>query len=309
MNDVHEIVLLPPVIAQVPRAETLLLGMVNLRERLLPLLSLRGLLGFPVPATQSPQAKIIVTSIGGVPAGLVADRVRATIQPAPGSIQPAPAMLAARMGGESRIHAIHRDAATGRITSILATSSLFGADIMARITQTAVQKTAASRPAAVADTRQFLIFRLGAEEFALPIAAVDEVAAAPEKITRLPKTPKFLEGVVNLRGEVLPVIDQRRRFDLPGYDGPPGRQRLVVTRSQRHRAGLRVDAISGVLAAAEHEIEPAPQLAGEDTSLVAGVLNLQASGRMILLLNPDELLNRAERGLLDNFAAAQKPER
>ena len=60
--------------------------------------------------------------------------------------------------------------------------------------------------------RQFLVFRLGAEEFGLPIAAVDEVAAAPEKITRLPKTPKFLEGVVNLRGDVLPVIDQRRRF-------------------------------------------------------------------------------------------------
>jgi len=113
--------------------------------------------------------------------------------------------------------------------------------------------------------------------------------------------------VVNLRGEVLPIIDQRRRVEMPAYDGPAGRQRLVVTRTQRHRAGLRVDAISGVLSVSEDEIEPAPRLTGEDISLVAGVLNLQASGRMILLLDPAELLSRAERGLLDNFAAAQKP--
>ena len=59
------------------------------------------------------------------------------------------------------------------------------------------------------------MFRLGDDEFGLPIDAVDEVARVPDQITRVPKTPKFLEGVVNLRGEVLPVVDQRRRFDMP----------------------------------------------------------------------------------------------
>ena len=69
-----------------------------------------------------------------------------------------------------------------------------------------------------ADELRFLVFRLDDDEFALPIEAVDEVARVPDQITRLPKTPKFLEGVVNLRGEVLPVIDQRRRFDMPPSD-------------------------------------------------------------------------------------------
>ena len=62
------------------------------------------------------------------------------------------------------------------------------------------------------------MFRLDDNEFALPIDAVDEVARVPDQITRLPKTPKFLEGVVNLRGEVLPVVDQRRRFEMPPDD-------------------------------------------------------------------------------------------
>ena len=64
-----------------------------------------------------------------------------------------------------------------------------------------------------------MVFRLGEDEFGLPIEAVDEVARVPDQITRLPKTPKFLEGVVNLRGDVLPVVDQRRRFDMPPLDG------------------------------------------------------------------------------------------
>ena len=70
------------------------------------------------------------------------------------------------------------------------------------------------------EQRQFLVFRLGNDEFGLPIDAVDEVGEVPAQITRLPKTPKFLEGVVNLRGDVLPVVDQRRRFDMPASSEP-----------------------------------------------------------------------------------------
>lgn len=174
---------------------------------------------------------------------------------------------------------------------------------MARLSEWGEQRSAPLEAAhAVVARRQFLVFRLGAEEFGLPIAAVDEVAAAPEKITRLPKTPKFLEGVVNLRGEVLPVIDQRRRFDMADA-GSSARKRLLVVRSERHRAGLLVDDIAGVVSAPEEDIAPAPDLVGQSVNMVDGVLNLEAAGRMVLLLNPDELLSRAERGLLDNFAA------
>ena len=81
--------------------------------------------------------------------------------------------------------------------------------------ETAKRTTGRSR----GEERQFVVFRLGDDEFGLPIEAVNEVARVPEQITRLPRTPKFLEGVVNLRGEVLPVVDQRRRFDMPRARG------------------------------------------------------------------------------------------
>jgi len=147
---------------------------------------------------------------------------------------------------------------------------------------------------------QVLIFQLGDEEFGLPIDAVDEVARVPDRITRIPKTPKFLEGVVNLRGEVLPVIDQRRRFDMPAAKNPEAR-RLIVMRAGRHRAGLIVDGVNEVLRCSSDSIGEAPHLSGETTRLVRGVVNLEASGRLVLLLDPAELLTRAERSLLDAF--------
>jgi purine-binding chemotaxis protein CheW len=105
---------------------------------------------------------------------------------------------------------------------------------------------------------------------------------------------------VNLRGEVLPVVDQRRRFDMPVPEEQAGR-RLVVVRTERHRAGLIVDSVSEVLRCSTADIEPAPDLTNESTRLVQGVINLEKAGRIVLLLDPAELLTRAERGLLDAF--------
>lgn len=165
----------------------------------------------------------------------------------------------------------------------------------------ASDQSAGAEPASHEETQQFLVFRLGDEEFGLPIAAVEEVARLPETIARVPKTPKFLEGVVNLRGEVLPVIDQRKRFNMPAL-GASAAQRLVVVRTERHLAGLIVDSVSEVLRAGAGTIDQTPDLAGETTKLVRAVVNLEAQNRIILLLDPPELLTRAERGLLDTFA-------
>ncbi|THD62571.1 chemotaxis protein CheW [Phenylobacterium sp.] len=301
LEAVREIVPAPESLAQVPRSEALVLGVMAYRETLLPLLSLRGLLGFPAREGDGSREKVAVTAVGGVLVGLVADRMRDIISADPALIEPTPAMLAARTGGETQIAAIYRGEGGARLVSILAPDQLFREDVMARLGQAGETAPAAEMAAEGAgEIRQFLVFQLGGDEFALPIEAVDEVARAPEGVTRLPKTPAFLEGVINLRGEVLPVVDQRRRFDMPPAPNPDAR-RLIVVRTERHRAGLIVDAVSEVLRSPAEAIEPAPDLAGEITRLVHGVINIEAAGRMIMLLDPAELLTRAERGLLDAF--------
>jgi purine-binding chemotaxis protein CheW len=113
--------------------------------------------------------------------------------------------------------------------------------------------------------------------------------------------------VINLRGAVLPVIDQRQRFDMPRLEGRDGR-RLVVIQTGRHRAGLIVDSVSEVLRTTADAIKDAPDLTEDIAQLVIGVVNIEAEGRILLILDPAELLTRAERGLLDKFeGAAQAP--
>ncbi len=303
LSAVQEIVPAPETVTPMPRAETLVVGMMAFRDRLLPLLSLRGLLGFPPAATSNAREKVVVTSVGGAIVGLVADRARAIVSAERGLVDPIPAVLAARSGGEARIKAIYRGDGGRRLISILAPEQLFREDVMQRLGS---RQTSAPEKAQIDGAeRQFLVFRLGDDEFGLPIEAVDEVARVPDQITRLPKAPKFLEGVVNLRGEVLPVVDQRRRFDMPKLEQPEGR-RLIVVRTEKHRAGLIVDSVSEVLRSTVEAIEPAPDLTGEITRLVHGVINLEGQNRIVLLLDPAELLTRAERGLLDAFERKAK---
>ena len=306
LGQVREIMPFPETIAIVPRSEAVLLGVTAYRDGLLPLLSLRGLLGFPGADISDSTEKVIVTPVGGGLIGLVADRMRAILRACASRIDPAPAMLAARSGGESRITAIFRGENGQPLVSVLAPEHLFREDVMRRLgSSAATASTAPAQPDVAQESHQeiaqFVVFRLGDEEFGLPISAVDEVARVPEQITRVPKTPKFLEGVINLRGEVLPVVDQRRRFDMPKFAGGDGTQRLIVVRTERHRSGLIVDSVSEVLRTPAAAIGPAPGLSHAGAALISGVINAEATGRMILLLDPAELLTRAEHGVLDEL--------
>jgi purine-binding chemotaxis protein CheW len=300
---VQEIIALPGAITSAPRVDKTVVGMMAHRDRLLPLVSMRELLGFAHAPISEVRAKVIVASVGGGLVGLIADRARAVISADPALIDPVPPVIQARSGGEARIKSIYRGEEGRRLVSILAPEQLFREEVMKRLGEA----RDASRPQPQLDEaseeRQFLVFRLGQDEFGLPVEAVVEVARAPDRVTRVPKAPKFLEGVINLRGAVLPVIDQRQRFDMPRLDGGDGR-RLVVVQTGRHRAGLIVDSVSEVLRTTADAIKDAPDLTEDIARLVSGVVSIEAEGRILLILDPAELLTRAERGLLDKFGGA-----
>ena len=178
LDAVQEILPAPAVVTAVPRAEALVLGMTSVRDRLLPLLSLRGLLGFPPAPASDDREKVVVMKIGGTQVGLVADRARAIIAAPPSAIDAVPPVLAARTGGESRIKAIYRGEEGRRLISILTPEQLFREDVMQRLGHAAQNDSTPATPAHVAAGRStiFLVFRLGDDEFGLPIDTVDEVA-------------------------------------------------------------------------------------------------------------------------------------
>jgi len=301
LEAVREIVTAPEYLTAIPGSDDAVRGVIPYRDGLLPLLSLRRLLGLPSAVLAN--EKVLIVTMGDVLIGFVADRARAILSVHPGRVEAAPSVLAARAGGESQIKDIYR-AGQGRLVSILAPERLFREDVMQKLRQhdaTVTAKVQEPVGRSEAGTLQFLVFVLDDDEFALPIDAVEEVARVPDQMTRLPKAPKFLEGVVNLRGEVLPVVDQRRRFDMQPTTAN-AKRRLVVVRTEQHRAGLIVDSVSEVLRCAPDRIKPSPDLTGDALGVVHAVINLEQSGRIILLLDPAELLTRTERGLLDSFS-------
>ncbi|KAA2236279.1 chemotaxis protein CheW [Salinarimonas soli] len=297
---VREIIPAPDSVVAVTRGDAPVLGVTSHRDTLLPLISLRGLLGLDRAAPADAAPKVIVTVVRGALVGLVADRMQAIVPADPALMEPIPPVLAARAGGETRIESIYRGGPDGGLVSVLAPERLFREDVMQRLGAGAEASGNEAGPAADAEGIRFVVFRLGEDEFGVPVEAVDEVARVPDRITRVPRTPPFLEGVTNLRGEVLPVIDGRRRFDMPPAASGE-RRRLLVVRSERHRAGIVVDAVLGITFAPGDAVEPAPEVAGE-TGLVRGVVKLGGDGRIVLLLEPAGLLTRAERGLLDAMA-------
>jgi len=289
---VEEVLRLPPDIALMPHADDVVIGSIAVRDALLPLLSLQTLLALPGTADLA-RARVVVVRIGTHRIGLVVDAMRAILRVAESDIDPVPAVLA-RGAAEARIQAICRLDGGRRLVSVLAVEHLIREDLTARLLRGA-DDVMAERMAAEA-SEQFLSFRIGDEEFGLPIGCVVEVAIPPARLTRLPNSPDFVQGVMNLRGAVVPVIDQAKRFG--GTTAKGKRRRVIVVRLGELRAGFAVDEVSEVLRVPTSALRPAPELGGEETRVFDRVANLEETDRMVLIVSPQELLDRAEREML-----------
>ncbi|MDQ5897468.1 MAG: purine-binding chemotaxis protein CheW, partial [Pseudomonadota bacterium] len=153
---------------------------------------------------------------------------------------------------------------------------------------------------------QVVIFRLGAEEFGVPIMSVQEIVRLPETLTRVPRTPDFVEGVINLRGTVLPVIDQRRRLGMAAIERND-RQRIMVFTLGGLRTGFIVDSVAEVLRIPRQNIAPAPQLSDEQIRLIGRVARLDGDRRLVLLIDPTQLLAAREVRAIEALDPAVEP--
>jgi purine-binding chemotaxis protein CheW len=298
LDCVREVIVLPEHIAELPRSETAVLGVVTLRDRLLPLVSLRTLLGLPDHSGPKARARVVVLSIGHGAVGVVTDRSRDILRVDPGLIDPAPALLT-RGAGDAEISAICRLDRGERLVAVLSPDRLFRADLMRRLL-TEQGEANRARDGDIMSGQDFVIFRLGEQDYGLPIAAVDEVARRPESITRLPKAPDFLEGVMNLRGEVVPIIGLRGRFEVSALE-PTGKQRVIIVTLGGGKTGFMVDSVSEVLKLPDGAISSAPEVSSANIQLIDRVANLEAQRRIIPLIDPTKLLDQVEADVLAKF--------
>lgn len=141
-----------------------------------------------------------------------------------------------------------------------------------------------------------VVFRLDSEEFAVDINQVKEVLKM-SRVTPLPQSAHYIEGVINLRGEVIPVVDLRKRFELS--EGERGEQtRIIIVEIQDSNVGLIVDSVSEVMRLASSAIQlPPAGVAGTRTDLIKGVGKV--TDRLLIVLNLDKILTTEEVILLE----------
>jgi purine-binding chemotaxis protein CheW len=146
---------------------------------------------------------------------------------------------------------------------------------------------------------QVVGFRIGNETFGVRIASVREIVRVPE-ITAVPSAPDTVEGVINLRGKIIPVMDLRKRFGHADIQ-PDKKNRILVVELQNKLVGLIVNAASEVLKIPPSEVEaPGSVFAEGESSYVTGVGKLK--GRLIILLDVSKLLHQQEVKKLEEAA-------
>jgi purine-binding chemotaxis protein CheW len=172
--------------------------------------------------------------------------------------------------------------------------------------QTPTLSSLRTRGVAAAPTREFLAFRLGAEDYAIDILKVQEIRVF-DNVTRLPGAPDYIKGVLNLRGLIAPVLDLRIKFGFQQVEYGPLTV-LIVMHVHDRLVALVVDAVADVVALTDDEIKPPPEFATAVN--IEYVMGLGARGeRMLILLDIEKLISSQELGLFDaeQPAAASDP--
>jgi len=251
--------------------------------------------------------RIIVVDSNGLQLGLVVDHVNEVLSVQEDTIEGAPNI--AHHGGVS-LSGIAKLNDGNRLILLLATENLLDHKVLSTITGKVDGETRNEESTAGdkkddkkedgqnQDDLQLVTFLLGEEEYGIPIARIQEIDRL-SKITQTPKAPKFVEGVTNLRGEVIPVLSTRTLFALEPK-AADDHTRVIIVDLGGTKTGLVVDSVKQVLSIPHNNIAPPPPSIsnGADSSFISGIGKVEDGKRMIVLLDVSRVLTRVEQSEL-----------
>jgi purine-binding chemotaxis protein CheW len=314
IDQVQEIVQAPESVTDVPNADARVVGVMDLRGRLLPVISLRRVFGLEQGALDESNRIIVVPlESDGVRSmvGLLMDTVREVLRVPHALVDELPGYLA-REGGITEVESVCRLDEGKRLVSVLSSERMFRRNgLHAAVDQLQTDDkedgTVNEQEGTTADddwnddVEQLVVFYVDGEEYCITVDAVQEIIRVPEQLIHVPQSLEFVEGLVNLRGAVLPVLDLRARLRLARAERDD-LQRIVVLIVGGVRTGFVVDSVTEVLKLQVTAIERAPELSEEQARLISKVANLDGQ-RMLLILEAEQLLGAAQAAALTDHAA------
>ena len=297
---VEEIIELPTV-TKVPDAPPYVLGVICLRDQVLPLLDFIQLL--QVEPTEAPVQgdMVILLAFGSAKLGIVVDGIQEIIRIREEDILPPPQTLSEREAADLEGVVLRSD----HMVSLLKVLDIITGEDQAKIAamSTSLMPTNTEDAQAASHELPLVVFRLGQEAYSLRLMEVREIIMVTN-ITPVPRAPSFIEGVLNLRGEVMPVIDLRERFGLPRQKAT-SLSRIVITPIGGVSTGLVVDSVEEVKSVDLRRLEEPPKVTSVGANAFIEKV-ARTEDAVVFLLNVQRLLTDVEGHQLQAFQGKKK---
>ncbi|HPU58086.1 MAG TPA: chemotaxis protein CheW [Candidatus Avimonas sp.] len=280
-----------PQIVKVPNCEEYIEGVVSIRDNLLPIINLRTYFGME-HLDINDYTRILVVDMGSFTAGIMVDKVLEVLRVPANTIQPPPKF--STQSGE-QLKGVAKLNNGKRMILLLEPSKLVSADAISGIGGAGeIQEDNGGEKATAVqliDEEQLVTFKIDSVEYGVKIAHVQEINRMTE-VTKIPRAPHYIEGIVNLRGNVIPALNLRKFFKLEATQKNDA-TRIIIIDTDGKRTGIVVDSVSEVLRLEKNLIEAPPETLsnGIDTDFVEGVAKLDGGRRMILILNISKVLS------------------
>lgn len=278
-------------IVPVPKAPDYILGVMSLRNHLLPIMNLERRFGAgPAGEIDLSNKRVVVVELDGMQTGIQVDSVSQVLTIGKTIIEQPPQIV--KRKDADCLQGIAKLDAGKRLIVLLDAAklvSLSDLDQLGGKNRELDQRAETERRAEAADEIQLVCFRVNKQEYAIDIMKVQEIIRVRE-ITSVPHAKSYMQGVINLRGTVVPVVDMRSRFGL-GSTERSDSNRIVVVNMNGNVTGLIVDSVSEVLRISKDVIEKPPaSVSGVEAKFIDGVGKLEDGKRIIVMVRVENLL-------------------
>jgi len=294
LHEVEEIVELPTV-TKVPDGPDYVLGVICLRDQVMPLIDLSEILSIDQGQTERLRDKVVLLSFGSAKIGVVVDDIEEILRVQDDQVLPPPQTLSEA----EREHLEGILLLPGRMVSLINVLKIITGDDQEKIA--AMGQGLGQYDARTQETipsLELVVFRLGPESYGLRLHEVREIIMVGQ-ITPVPRAPQFVDGVLNLRGEVMPVVDLRTRFGLARVEAT-SISRILITSIGGVFTGLVVDAVDEVRPVDLHRFGPPPSVTAVGANRYIEKVARLDNG-MIFLLELRQLLTDAETDQLQGL--------
>jgi len=297
---VEEIIELPAV-TKVPDAPSYVMGVICLRDQVLPLLDFIQLLDVAEGAQPGARDMVILLNFGGAKLGIAVDGIQEIVRIHPDQVLPPPQTLSDREVANIEGVVVRPD----RMVSLLRILDIITREDKDKLAALSSSLSAKDDGEAQAVTYELplVVFRLGGEAHALHLHEVREIIMVG-LITPVPRAPSFIDGVMNLRGEVMPVMDLRERFGLPRQEAT-SLSRIIITSINKVPTGLVVDAMDEVKSVDERRLEDPPRVTSVGANAYIDKVARTNTG-VVFILDTQRLLTDVEGHQLENFQGKRR---